>query len=295
MNGADVDWLIQRHLGEASGTLRDCPVNELNRGESTRRNYFIFKIDLTGSTEVLRSVRPATYARIGHAYLSTVDRITQEYGAEAEQTEYHGDGVLALFPERGNVAAAVLRAAILSHYAVNKLRREASITGVHPKVLLHFAPLVIAKIGPYSESHRVAIGIPIHLVSKKEKEIGARQIWVSDEFARQMALGDRTALLTRRTVVKTETRLVPEEPAVPPSYSSALASLGDLIYPPAPLTPQQRLADLLRGYPGPLSPAPEAPRMVSKTVTVNEPDGHCVTLVAAYNALNLPVAILSGS
>src|SRR6185437_11197142 len=81
MNANDVDTLVQRHLGEASGTLRDCPVNELNRGECTRRNYFIFKIDLVGSTDTLRSVRPATYARIAHTYLSTVDRITQQHGA----------------------------------------------------------------------------------------------------------------------------------------------------------------------------------------------------------------------
>jgi class 3 adenylate cyclase len=166
MNANEVDALVLRHFEEASGTLRDCPVNELNRGESTRRNYFIFKIDLAGSTDTLRSVRPAIYARIAHSYLSTVDRITQQHGAEEAQTEYHGDGVLALFPERGNAGTEVLRAAILSHYAVNKLRREAGITGLHPKVLLHFAPLVVAKIGPYNESHRVAIGVPIHLVSK---------------------------------------------------------------------------------------------------------------------------------
>lgn len=294
MNGNDVDALVQRHLAEASGTLRDCPVNELNRGESTRRNYFIFKIDLVGSTETLRSVRPATYARIAHTYLSTVDRITQQHGAEGAQTEYHGDGVLALFAERGNVGTDVLRAAILSHYAVNKLRREAGVAGLHPKVLLHFAPLVVAKIGPYNESHRVAIGIPIHYVSRKEKEIGARQIWMSDEFARQLRQPDRATLLTRRTVQRIETKMVPEEPA---AYSDGLASLGALFAPSTPLTAQQGLADLLRQYSVPQTPlsapAPTAPRMVAKKVTVNEPDGYCVKLIAAYNALKLPPGMIS--
>jgi class 3 adenylate cyclase len=294
MNVNDVDTLVQRHFEEASGTLRDCPVNELNRGESTRRNYFIFKIDLVGSTDTLRSVRPATYARIAHTYLSTVDRITQQHGAEGAQTEYHGDGVLALFPERGNAGTEVLRAAILSHYAVNKLRREAGMTGLHPKVLLHFAPLVVAKIGPYNESHRVAIGVPIHLVSKKEKEIGPRQIWMSDEFARQLQQSDRAQLLTRRTVQRTETKMVPDEAA---SYSDGLARLGDLFASSAPLTTQHRLADLLKNYPAPLTPlsapAPSAPRMVSKQVTVNEPDGHFLKLGVAYNALKLPLRMLS--
>jgi hypothetical protein len=250
---------------------------------------------LVGSTETLRSVRPATYARIAHTYLSTVDRITQQHGAERTQTEYHGDGVLALFPERGNVGTEVLRAAILSHYAVNKLRREAGITGLDPKVLLHFAPLVVAKIGPYNESHRVAIGVPIHLVSKKEKEIGARQIWMSDEFARQLQRPDRANLLTRRTVQRIETKMVQEEP---PSYSHGLGSLGALFAPSTPPTAQQRLAGLLTKYPAPQTPLSlpfyTAPRMVPKNVTVNEPDGYCVKLVVAYNALKLPLATLSG-
>jgi hypothetical protein len=183
----------------------------------------------------------------------------------------------------------------LSHYAVNKLRREAGIVGLLPKVLLHFAPLVVAKIGPYNESHRVAIGMPIHLVSKKEKEIGPRQIWMSDEFARQLQQPDRAQLLTRRTVERIETKAVPEEA---PSYSAGLANLGSLFAPSTPLTQQQRIADLFRKYPAPQTllsaPAPTAPRMVSKQVTVTEPDGHFVKLVAAYSALKLPVGMLSG-
>jgi hypothetical protein len=35
--------------------------------------------------------------------------------------------------------------------------------------------------------------------------------------------------------------------------------------------------------------------MVSKQVTVNEPDGHFLKLAVAYNALKLPLKMLSGS
>jgi len=107
--------------------------------------------------------------------------------------------------------------------------------------------------------------VPIHLVSKKEKEIGPRQIWMSDEFARQLQQSDRAQLLTRRTVQRTDTKMVPDEAA---SYSDGLARLGDLF-------------------------ASSAPRMVSKQVTVNEPDGHFLKLAVAYNALKLPLKMLS--
>lgn len=275
--------------------MRDCPVNEIGRGEATRRKYFILKTDLVGSTEAFRSEKPGTYVRVAHAYLSTVDGITQAFGAEPAQTEYHGDGVLALFPEWGNTAAAVVRAAILSHYAVNRLRKqEAELSWLRPKVLLHYGQLAVAKIGPWTESHRVAIGTPIHDVSKKEKGVSAQQIWVSDQFARQMEAADRTALLIRRTVPRTETRMLPE--VLPPTSSSSgtLAELLGLgLSAPWAETPQQRLARLLYQYPStPLSPPP--PRMVAQTVTVHDPDGYSVKMATAYNALGLPQTALVG-
>jgi class 3 adenylate cyclase len=290
MNGADVDTLIARHLGEASGRLRECPVNEIGRGEATRRNYFIFKIDLVGSTQAFRAEKPGTYVRVAHAYLSTVDSITQACGAEREQTEYHGDGVLALFPERGNTATEVLRAAILSHYAVNRLRKqEPGLSWLRPKVLLHYAPLVVAKIGPWSESHRAAIGTPIHDVSKKEKTISAQQIWASDQFARLLIAAERTAFLTRNTVSRTEVRQVPATPI--PSGPTLSDFLG--VTPLAPETLEQRLARLSYLYQFPATPLTPA-RTVPQTVTVQEPDGYLVKLPSVYNALRLPQAVLVG-
>ena len=118
---------------------------------------------------------------------------------------------------------------------------------------------------------------------------------MSDEFARQLQQPERASLLTRRTVQRTETKMMPEEPA---SYSHGLASLGNLFAPSTPPTPRQRLADLLTRYPAPQTPLSmplsTARRMVPTNVTVNQPDGQYVKLIDAYHALKLPVVTLWG-
>jgi class 3 adenylate cyclase len=243
MNANDIDNLLDRHIGETTGTLRNCSVSELARGECTSRTYFIFKIDLTNSTVLLRNQKPAMYARIAHAYLSTVDAITQQYGAEPEQTEYHGDSVLALFPERGNTAIEIVSAAVQAHYAVHRLRKLVGIA-LYPKVLLHFAPLAVAKIGPWNDTHRVAIGLPIHSVAKREKELATGRIWLSDQLGAKLAKDFHQQLLDRSYVKITEYEQVPvPTPAPPPSsaWSDALqnptvgllSSLGAFVSPPA--------------------------------------------------------------
>lgn len=65
----------------------------------------------------LNEARGGLQAFSAHAYLSTVDAITQQFGAEREQTEYQGDSVLAFFPGRGNSVEEVVSAAVQAHYA----------------------------------------------------------------------------------------------------------------------------------------------------------------------------------
>jgi class 3 adenylate cyclase len=216
MNAIDIDALLKRYFGESTGSMRRCSVSELGRGECTSRPYFIFKIDLVNSTLFLKNQKPASYARIAHAYLSTIDAITQEFGAEPEQTEYQGDGVLALFPERGNTAIEIVSAAIQAHYAVNRLRHVSSMK-LFPKIVLHHADLTVAKIGPWSETHRVAIGLPIHMVAKREELIKPGTIWLSESLSAKFSREFRLRLLNRIFAESTsiERVLVPTPPSVP--------------------------------------------------------------------------------
>ena len=288
MTGDDINDLLNRYWSETTGLMRDCSVSELVRGECTSRPYFIFKIDLIGSTRLLAGQRPAIYARIAHSYLSAIDSITQQFGAEPEQTEYHGDSVLALFPERGNSAVEVLTAAIQAHYAVHQLRHMAGIP-LRPKVLLHFAPLTVAKVGPWSETHRVAIGLPIHLVAKHEKDITSAAVWLSDAIAAKLVSQIRGQFLERRYVEYTEMEQVP----VP---SPPLIPLGNLLSGLNP--PEQNDYSLgLLGALGALAynpPPPPPPRYEYRSVTKKAADGFTVKLIPAYRALGLPVQVLGG-
>lgn len=291
MNASEINDLIEIHLNEARGGLLRCSVSELARGQCTSRNYFIFKIDLAASTQVLRNTKPAQYARIAHAYLSTVDAITQQFGAEPEQTEYQGDSVLALFPERGNAAAEVISAAVQAHYAVNMLRQKVGIQ-LRPRVLLHFAALAVAKIGPWSESHRVAIGIPIHHVAKKEHEVRAGTIWLSRAFANLCSLELRNQFLQPAYVERTSTERV----VAAPSSAAPAPKLGDLfasgllgrLNTNTILTSAFGSSDLTS-----IGRAPAAPKHVDRHVKRQVQDGYTVKLLSAYQALKLPLAVLA--
>ena len=297
MTAAEIQELLRRHLQEASGGLRDCSVSELTRGQCTSRNYFIFKIDLAHSTVILKRQNAAGYARVAHPYLSTIDKITQQWGAEPEQTEYQGDGVLAFFPERGGSAENVLSAAVQAHYAVKALRQLAAVNLI-PRVLLHYAPLTVAKIGPYNESHRVALGLPIHFVANKEESVAADEIWLSDEMAAQLDRSVRLQYVTRRNVEKTTMKQV-EVPAAPPPaptlFNALSGSYGRCAIPTASTPLGEALApSSAKAYHELASLLGAAqPRFETRPVTERVADGHTVKLSVAYAALNLPLSALA--
>lgn len=170
-----VDELLNTHYREASEGLVEKAPSSLSRGEGTEKDFYIFKIDLANSTALMNPRRKGTYLKLAHTFLSTVDRITQDYGADANQVEYAGDSVLAYFPANSTSAEDALSAAFYSAAAVERAASLGGVLGDIPlkfRLVLHFATLVVAKIGPRADSIISAIGQPIHYVAKLEKEIG---------------------------------------------------------------------------------------------------------------------------
>ncbi|MDO9386478.1 MAG: hypothetical protein Q7T65_07205 [Thiobacillus sp.] len=164
---------LDMHYAEATDGLVEKSPSRLCRGEGTEKNFYILKIDLVNSTQLLHGRRRSTYLKLAHTFLSTMDRIACDHGADGEQTEYAGDSVLAYFPD--SVAAEdVLNAACYCRVAVRrigKLDQTLAGIGIKCKVILHYAPLVVSRIGPRGGSVLTAIGHPIHTVAKMEKSI----------------------------------------------------------------------------------------------------------------------------
>jgi len=184
----DVDNIIYRHLDEASEGIVDVAPSRLRRGQAVEKDYFILKIDLAKSTFLLRGRHKSTYLKIIHTFLSTVDYITQYYGADADQTEYAGDSVLAYFPAYES-AENVLYAAFFCKLAVERLaslQRDVELMKINCRIVIHFATLIVAKIGPRAGSILSAIGHPIHRVAKLEKEIEVGAGRATKEFYAQL-------------------------------------------------------------------------------------------------------------
>lgn len=252
MNLNRVDEWLATHYAETDEGLVDSPPSALRRGEGTEKPFYIMKVDLVGSTLLLRSKRQSTYLRLAHTFLSTVDRITQHHGADGEQVEYAGDGVMAYFPVRADAAEQVLKAAFYVHAAVARISRLGGAVGAlkpQCRMVLHYAPLTVARIGPRSSSVLSAIGWPLHHVSKIEKEIPAGTGRATKEFYLQLVRENRKFL---NAVYLTKEVLAPAPPPIQPfSFSPSSVASGGLLglrTPPASApAPQLGMQNLLAG------------------------------------------------
>lgn len=229
---ANIDYineLLNRHYLEASDGLVEKSPSKLLRGEGTEKNFYIFKIDIWNSSMLLYRKQKATYLRYAHTFLSTIDQITKDFGADVKQTEYAGDSVIAYFSEN-TPSENILYAAAFARKAVLRMASLGGAVGeLKPKckVVLHFAPLIVSNIGPRADSFISAIGHPIHLVAKIEKDINVDTGRATKAFYEKLSHEYRKFLDEVATEIQVPT-LAPSvlAPTYPPmSHTQKLASL----------------------------------------------------------------------
>lgn len=234
-----IQELLHRHFDEAAEGLVDKPPSQLCRGEGTEKRFHIMKIDLVGSTQLLSGRTRSTYLKLAHTFLSTVAKIAHDFGADPNQTEYAGDSVLAYFLEGASTAENVLTAACYARAAVQQIHNMKGVLGtlqLKCKIVLHFDTLIVSKIGPRANSIITAIGHPIHLVAKLEKEISANTGRATSEFFLQLRTENRKFL-----------KPVYEEKKVP--IIANTNPLASLLYPQLPsLQPQFTTEKKLIGF-----------------------------------------------
>lgn len=237
-----VSTYLGTHYAEAAEGLVDKHPSRLCRGEGTERRFYILKIDLVNSTKLLWRRRSSTYLKLAHTFLSTVDKIVGDYGADRRQTEYAGDSVLAYFPDSVS-AFNVLAASCYCRAAVKrigKLDQTLASINIKCKIALHYAPLIVSNIGPRGESVLSAIGHPIHVVAKLEKDIlengGRATVAFYDQLDRS-----RKKLLSPIYLEAPPSVLQ----NVPPTLLTAKASLlNSLLTPPPQRPPPQTVLGL---------------------------------------------------
>lgn len=274
-----VDELLNTHYAEAHNGLVDKPPSQLLRGEGTERYFYILKIDLVGSTVLLRSRRNSTYLKLAHTYLSTIDKITQDYGADPEQVEYAGDSVIAYFPEDATNAEDVLRAACYTRAAVQKMKQlDATLRGIDikSKVVIHYDKLIVSKIGPRAGSILTAIGIPIHNVAKLEKDITS-------------GAGRATSSFYVKLQNINKKYLSPVYPVTSPVANGLLIPINP------PETSQYRLQQLMQNRPYPTGQSSTAGLGLlglGNIVPTVQPVGYNISWAMLYRALDIPLNLL---
>jgi class 3 adenylate cyclase len=201
-----IDDIIQKYYAEAvKGIQTDKVPSELNRGEGVDAEYYIFKIDICNSTILLARRPSQTYLKIAHVFLSTIDEITREYGADTKQVEYAGDSVLAYFPNYNGMAMKVLLAAYFSRMAALKMKTLDTTFNTFPfktKVVLHYSKLILGKIGPWGDHNLTAIGHPIHYVAKLEKDVPPGNGLVTIKFAEKLSSTEKRYFLNPNYIDK---------------------------------------------------------------------------------------------
>jgi class 3 adenylate cyclase len=262
-----VKEILETHYNEVSdGGIVEKSPSKLVRGEGVQKQFYILKIDLVGSTMMLHGRHNQTYLKLIHSFLSTIDKIAQDFGADPQQMEYAGDGLLAYFLESETTANQVLAAACYMMEAVNNLLHlDQTLAGMKPRcrIVLHHASLTVAKIGPRNDSFLTAIGHPLHYVSKLEKDVGAWIIRVTPDFYKLVSRDWKKFL----QVGTKETKLVPVEP-IPTTNLNRLEGLFGLGQSPhSQPHNQQSLVDILYGSSMKLTNPPAPQYREETTVT----------------------------
>lgn len=229
-----IDSLLQKYFDEAENSVTDTAPSSLRRGEGTLCDYYILKIDLCGSTAFLKLKQHTTYLKLAHVFLSTIDHITQHYGAESSQNEYAGDSVIAYFRCDDVDAFSVLLAAYYCRHAAAQMK------GAYPafrgyefktKVLLHKAKLIIAKIGPWGGHRVTAIGYGLHYVCKMEQKLKDDQGRATTHFVD--ALGKTYSRFVSGNHIE---EAIPFAPILAPAPTRNLSDIAQTLYstPPPP-------------------------------------------------------------
>lgn len=227
-----IDEILQKYYDEADGGMVQKAPSTLNRGEGTEKEYFIYKIDLVGSTIFTWSRSHQTYLKMAHTFLSAVDEITRRYGADDNQVEYAGDSVIAYFPKSVG-AINVLAAAYVCRDATLRMKSLDATLKKFPyftKTVVHFGKLIMAKIGPHGDSMVSAIGPELHKACKMEKNVSAGEGRASKEFMGQ--LEGRQKILLKGNYKETQ---VLKQPETNPISRGLLAEVFSKSLDPSPL------------------------------------------------------------
>ena len=223
--GKTLSSILNRYYQEAVGGIVQKTPSHLNRGEGTELEYYIFKIDLVGSTLFTWTKTHQTYLKLAHTFLSSVDEITREFGADGEQAEYAGDGLIAYF--RSNVSPLlVMKAAYWCREAAFQMKTlDPTLNKFHfyTKIIVHFGKLLMAKIGPRGDSFASAIGPELHKACKMEERVTPGQGRVSIEFFNKLPVLERFRLLNPNY---REIQVLKQQPSTLPTR--ALSPLQEL-------------------------------------------------------------------
>src|SRR3989344_4849693 len=232
--------LIKYYAEAASGLSRDKTPSELNRGEGTETDYYLLKIDIVNSTIVLLRKSPNTYLKFAHVFLSTIDDITRNFGADEKQVEYAGDAVIAYFPSNRVAPVDVLKAAYYCYMAASRipsLGGDLATLPIRSRTIVHRGKLIVADIGPWGDRRLTAVGLPLHKVGHLEKNVAAGAGLATKEFGDVLPVKSRNILLSENFVeekVPIPTIVVP----TPPTRLPTNALIGGLLGLGAPRTQQ---------------------------------------------------------
>lgn len=276
--------ILSRHYDEAAGGLVNKAPSDLNRGEGTEVANYLFKIDLVGSTMALRGRHKTTYLKVAHSFLSTIDQITRDHGADEQQVEYAGDSVLAYFPTTRVDPRELITVATLGRYALEQLKRLDATLRQLPlssRVAIHCGTLIMSSIGPWGGRLNTAMGLPLHELGHMEKDIPAGEARTTREFWECLEADFRKKYLYAKTketqVLVTPAPTLMPTPALPDPYRGGL--LGSV----AAQSGAQSLANILYGASQAPQPIVTPPRYETKVEIL----GYHLKWPLLYRELNL--------
>jgi hypothetical protein len=97
------------------------------------------------------------------------------------------------------MALNVLKAAYFARTAMTKMKSLDQTFGNFPfksRIIMHYGKLILGNIGPWGDYNLTAIGMPLHVVAKLEKNVQPDNGLATKEFAAKLSSEEKKTFLT---------------------------------------------------------------------------------------------------
>lgn len=141
-------------------------IEEIGAGDSTALDMSVLFADIRGFTTMSEQMGPSDAFAMLNEFLSVVEPVIE--GEQGFVNQYHGDGIMALFPGEADAALRCASAMLKEADALNTRRRSRNVVEIRFGLGINSGPLMLGAIGGGQRLDSSVVGDTANLASRTE-------------------------------------------------------------------------------------------------------------------------------